>query len=135
MTPPARHFPRYALEAAIEFVSPAGTTRGRTRNVSRTGLSAGVDRPLPSGLSVNVRLSLVFDEDTFSEPLVLPARVVWCTPLGDDFQLGAAFMSLDGDQQSYLAMFLRYLQEGNEVLTDEHELLDSSDDIEDDFFM
>lgn len=57
-------------------------------------------------------MSLVFDEDTFSEPLELPARIVWCTPLGDKFQLGASFLPMTSEQLSYLAMFLRYLREG-----------------------
>lgn len=107
-----RHYPRYAVEAAIDFISPAGVTPGRTKNASRGGLAAAVDRPLPPGLSVDLRMSLVFGEDSFSEPLVLPARVVWCTPVGDKFQLGAAFMPLSPEQQSYLAMFLRYLEAG-----------------------
>ena len=107
-----RHYPRYAVEAAIDFISPAGVTPGRTKNASRGGLAASVDRPLPPGLNVDLRMSLVFGEDSFSEPLVLPARVVWCTPVGDKFQLGAAFMPLSAEQQSYLAMFLRYLEAG-----------------------
>lgn len=112
MTHVPRQYPRYAIEAAIEFVTPAGTTKGRTKNVSRGGLAASVERPIPPGLKVDVRMSLVFDEDTFSEPLVLPARVVWCTPLGDGFQLGTSFLPMSGEQRSYLAMFLRYLKEG-----------------------
>jgi hypothetical protein len=112
MTHLPRQYPRYAIEAAIEFVTPAGTTQGRTQNVSRGGLAASVERPIPPGLKVDVRMSLVFDEDTFSEPLVLPARVVWCTPLEDGFQLGTAFLPMSNEQRSYLAMFLRYLKEG-----------------------
>lgn len=107
-----RLYPRYALEAAIEFMSPAGSTHGRTKNVSHGGLAAEVARPLPSGLVLKVRMSLVFGEDSFSEPLTLPARVVWCTPIHDNFQLGVCFMTLSTEEQSYLAMFLRYLQAG-----------------------
>ncbi len=115
MTESTRQYPRFAIEAAIELVTAAGSTKGRTKNVSRGGLAANVSRPIPPGLKVDVRMSLVFDEDTFSEPLVLPARVVWCTPIRDDFQLGASFMQLGSEEQSYLAMFLRYLQEGMEI--------------------
>ena len=109
-----RKYPRYAVEAAIEFVSPAGATHGRTRNASRGGLAAEVERPLPPGLTIQVRMSLVFGEDSFSEPLELPARVVWCTPIGDKFQLGASFIGLSAEKQSYLAMFLRYLDAGHD---------------------
>lgn len=115
MTHSPRQYPRYAIEAAIDFVTPAGVTQGRTKNVSRGGLAANVERPIPPGLRVDVRMSLVFDEDTFSEPLVLPARVVWCTPLGPMFQLGASFLPMSNEQRSYLAMFLRYLKEGMQV--------------------
>ena len=104
-----RHYPRYAVEACIEFVTLTGATEGRTSNVSRGGVAADVDRPLPPGLVLNIRMSLVFDEDSISEPLVLPARLVWCTPVGDSFQLGAAFTNLSDEQETYLAMFLRYL--------------------------
>jgi hypothetical protein len=119
MTHVKRQYPRYAIEAAIDFVTPAGTTRGRTKNVSRGGLAANVERPLPPGLKVVVRMSLVFDEDTLSEPLVLPARVVWCTPLADVFQLGTTFLPMTGEQRSYLAMFLRYLKEGLQLQAEE----------------
>lgn len=121
-TDDGREFPRFAVEAAIEFVSPAGTTMGRTSNASRGGLAAEVERPLPPGLHVQLRMSLVFGEDSFSEPLVLPARVVWCTPIGDLFQLGASFMPLTAEQQSYLAMFLRYLQADPESRTPSNRL-------------
>lgn len=121
MTQLPRQYPRYAIEAAIDFVTPAGTTQGRTKNVSRGGLAASVERPIPPGLKVDVRMSLVFDEDTFSEPLVLPARVVWCTPLGDGFQLGTSFLPMSNEQRTYLAMFLRYLKEGMQAHAQETE--------------
>jgi hypothetical protein len=98
------------MEASIEFVTPVGSTRGRSKNVSEGGLAANVTRPVPPGSQVLVRMSLVFDEDSFSEPLALPARVVWCTPIGAMFQLGASFLPMSGEKQSYLAMFLRYLE-------------------------
>jgi hypothetical protein len=132
MTHVKRQYPRYAIEAAIDFVTAAGTTRGRTKNVSRGGLAANVERPLPAGLKVDVRMSLVFDEDTFSEPLVLPARVVWCTPLEDVFQLGATFLPMSGEQRTYLAMFLRYLKEGLQLQAEQAGYGDGDD--EPDFF-
>jgi hypothetical protein len=112
MSQSGRQYPRYAIEAEIELVTAAGSTRGRTKNVSLGGLAAYVDRPVPPGLRVNVRMSLVFDEDTFSEPLEVPARIVWCTPVADKFQLGTSFMPMSSEQVSYLGMFLRYLEEG-----------------------
>ena len=108
----ARQFPRFALEATVELTASGRIVRGRTSNVSRGGLAATVDRPVSPGELVTVRMALVFDEDTFSEPLDLPSRVVWCTPLSDVYQLGTAFLPLSADQRTYLEMFLRYLEEG-----------------------
>lgn len=106
--------PRYAIEASVEFRGPAGSIVGRTKNVSRGGLAALVDTPIAPGSAVELSISLVFDEDTFSEPLALPARVVWCTGLGDEMhQLGTAFLPLSPEQAEYLGMFLRYLREGD----------------------
>lgn len=112
MTGSAREFPRYALEATVELTARGFVARGRTSNVSRGGMAAAVDRAITPGEVVTVRMALVFDEDTFSEPLDLPVRVVWCTQLTDAYQLGMAFLPLSADQRTYLEMFLRYLEEG-----------------------
>lgn len=113
MTSNARQFPRYATQAAVELRLADTTVRGRSTNISRGGLCAVVDAHVPSGARVVVSLALVFAEDTFSEPLELPARVVWCTKFaGNQHQLGTQFLPLDEEQQQFLAMFLRYLEEG-----------------------
>ena len=112
MSGSVREFPRFALEATVELTARGFVARGRTSNVSRGGLAATVDRAIAPGEVVNVRMALVFDEDTFSEPLDLPVRVVWCTQLAEVYQLGMAFLALSSDQRTYLEMFLRYLEEG-----------------------
>lgn len=112
MSRPQREFPRFALEAAVE-IRPHGAgpaRRGRTRNLSRGGLCALVDAPIPSGRTVDVELALVFAEGNVSEPLALPARVVWCTNLGDSHQVGLAFQALAAGQREYLELFLRFLE-------------------------
>lgn len=102
--------PRFALEAAIEIRYDGAVARGRTTNLSHGGFSAVVDRDPGRGAAVEVHISLVFSEDSFSEPLLLSARVVWATALGPArHQLGAQFARLDDHQRSYLDMFLRYL--------------------------
>lgn len=108
----SRQSPRYALEASLEVETPDGTVEGATRNLSRGGLCAELDRPLEAGTRVLVRLSLVFDVDTASESLSVPARVVWSTPLSSGHQVGLQFLGMDSEQQSYLEMFLRFLDEG-----------------------
>lgn len=132
MTNSAREFPRFALEATVDFTGPGGKSSGRTGNISRGGLAAIVNRPLAPGDETMVRLSLVFDKDTFSEPLDLPARVVWCTQLGKEYQLGISFFPLKSDQRSYLDMFLRYLEEG-QAMRDQEDAPEPEDEEPDPF--
>lgn len=108
-----RAHPRYALEAEVELKAADQTIHGRTKNVSRGGLCASAKTPIAIGTPVEISVTLVFSEDTFSEPLTLAARVVWCTALGDEtYQIGTAFLPLDPEEVEYLEMFLRYLQGG-----------------------
>jgi hypothetical protein len=105
-----RTHPRFAIEASIEFRGLDRPISGRTRDVSKGGLAALVDVSIAPGTEVDLEISLVFDEATFSEPLALPARVVWCTPLGErEYQVGTAFLRLSPEQSDFLGMFLRYL--------------------------
>ena len=105
--------PRFALQAAVDIRAPGGGASGRTSNLSRGGFSAVVDTAMARGADVEVSIALIFDEDVFSEPLELPARVVWATQLGpNQHQLGASFRHLSENQRDYLEMFLRYLAEG-----------------------
>lgn len=113
MSENARQHPRFATEAAVEVSFDGTTVSGRSTNISRGGLCAVIDADIPAGQRVTVGMALVFAEDTFSESLELPARVVWCTPFADNkHQLGTSFLPLDEEQQSFLAMFLRYLEQG-----------------------
>ena len=107
-----RQFPRYATEAQV-IVRREGTepAQGRTTNLSRGGLGATMGGPIAVGASVEVAIALVFGEDQYSEPLSLPARVAWCTQLGEGWQIGVAFRAL-GDRGPYLDLFLRYLADG-----------------------
>jgi hypothetical protein len=114
MSRPERQFPRYALEAAVE-IRPHGAgpvRRGRTSNLSRGGLCAVVDAAIAAGRTVDVELALIFDEGNVSEAIALPARIVWCTDLGDGHQVGLSFAALSSGQREYLEMFLRFLEEG-----------------------
>lgn len=84
---------------------------GRTNNVSRGGLSAILADALPVGADVELDLVLVFEDDVQSEPLRLPARIVWCTPLDEAHQIGVAFRPLDAERTEYVTLFLRYLDD------------------------
>lgn len=85
--------------------------QGRTTNVSRGGLAADLPDGLPIGAEIEVDLQLVFDDDAQSEPLRVPARIVWCTALEEVFQVGIAFKPLDAEKAQYLALFLKYLDD------------------------
>ncbi len=109
---PERAFPRHAIDAEVTLTqSGVALARGRTRNLSRGGLCAVVGTPVARGVVVDVAIALVFEADGVSEPLTLPARVVWCTSFSDAEQVGLAFLPLDATRASYLDMFIRYLSE------------------------
>ncbi len=112
--PADRQFPRFALEAELVILSRDASPprRGRTSNLSRGGLCALVEEPVAAGRSVDIELALVFAEGHTSESLTLPARVVWCTALGDHHQIGVSFAPLLAGQREYLELFLRFLAEG-----------------------
>ena len=82
---------------------------GRTTNVSRGGLCATMADAIVVGVDLEVDIALVF-EDTQSEPLRLPARVVWCTVVDEAYQIGLSFRPLTADHTKYLTVFLRYLE-------------------------
>ena len=108
-----RLFRRFACQLAVEVEAPDGRVlAGQSRNLSRGGLCLETADPVDAGAEVTVRVTLVFDEDSTSEPLDLPARVVWCTPFGEHaHQVGTQFLQLSSERLTYLDMFLRYLEQ------------------------
>lgn len=104
-----RQHPRYAHEAAVAFHLPTGLLEGRTRNLSRGGLCANLADPLPVGSDCDVSIALVFEDNVLSQPLRLPARIVWCTELDDAHHVGVAFRPLDATLQDHLAIYLSHL--------------------------
>lgn len=113
----ARQHPRYAVEVAVRLDLGDLSVEGRSRNLSRGGMSAYTADAVPLGAEGTAQLALVLapaggDASARSEPLELPVRIVWCTPIGDEHQLGAAFLTLTREQMDTLELFLRYLDEG-----------------------
>jgi Tfp pilus assembly protein PilZ len=108
----SRAHPRYALEVDAEVRNGAQVIPVRTSDVSRGGMAMSSQHPVPMGTEVMINMALVFDEETFSEPLLLKARVVWCTKIADRHQIGTSFIGMTAEQRHYLEMFLRYLKEG-----------------------
>lgn len=109
VTRPIREHPRYAHEAAITFYALDRSITGRSRNVSRGGLCAELDDEIAVGTSIEIDLQLVFEDNRQSEPLRLPARIVWCTAIDDQFQVGVQFLTLHDETAADLLLCLRYL--------------------------
>ena len=108
-----RQFPRYAINAEVTLRNRGGIiARGRTTNLSRGGLCADLDAPPTRGQHVEASIALVFSNDSLSEPLPLPVRVVWCTSLGTTHQTGLSFLALTPEQTGFLDMFIRFLEDG-----------------------
>jgi Tfp pilus assembly protein PilZ len=110
---PQREYPRYAHEAAITLLTPGHEISGRTRNLSRGGLCATLAEELAIGAEIEIAIQLVFEHGTQSEALRVPARIVWCTPIDDGYQVGVQFLALERAIADDLTMFLRYLDEEN----------------------
>jgi hypothetical protein len=119
-----REHRRYAHEASATFVVAGRPHVGKTVNVSRGGLCAALAAPLPVGTDLDVELVLVFEDDARSDALRLPVRVVWCTPVDDQHQLGLAFRGLTTEQAEYLATFLRFLDDGKRERTNKDAPID-----------
>jgi hypothetical protein len=107
-----REHPRYAHEAAVTVIAGTTSVSGRTTNLSRGGLCASVVTPIATGTAIDIEIVLVFEGDVRSEPLRLPARVVWCTEVDDGHQIGISFRALDAELADYLGLFIKYLDQG-----------------------
>ncbi len=110
-----RQHPRYAIELDAEILSGVERWTGRTRDLSIGGFCVLMSAPLPVSTPCEVRLALVFESGHFSEQLHLPATVVWCTPVGRQFQVGVKFGPLDAQSLGYLSVFLHFLDEAGGV--------------------
>jgi hypothetical protein len=106
---PRRHR-RFTVDVEAVVHAAAGRRiSARTRDLSRSGICLITSSAIQGNESVVIELVLALAENTFSEPLRLDARVVWCTPIGPSFQVGAMFSELSDEHSEFLDMFLRYL--------------------------
>jgi Tfp pilus assembly protein PilZ len=113
-----RAYPRYAHEAVITLNTSGGAVSGRTSNLSRGGLCATLAEEVTVGVDLDLDIQLVFSDDVQSEPLRVPARVVWCTAVNEGHQVGVSFLPVDAERSEYLTMFLRYLEDDGDDETD-----------------
>ena len=115
-----REHPRYAIALACELSLDGRLLRGQTKDLSRGGISLLLDDPVPVSSAADLSIALVFENDSFSEPLHVKAVIVWCTKLGPRWQIGAKFAKVTRETRTYLDLFLRFL-EGDDDEGDEEE--------------
>jgi len=107
---PRKH-PRFAVELRTAITVDGQTAAAATRDVSHGGICVVAQLPATRGATVQMVVSLALGAGTFSEDLALPARVVWCTPQNDGFQIGAVFEDMAPATVTQLKMFMRFLQQ------------------------
>jgi hypothetical protein len=76
----ARHHSRFMFEVDIHVVARGGTTKGRTVDISESGLSAVMARPIPLGEVVELGFRLPFG------PVIIYAAVRNRTAFRHGFQ-------------------------------------------------
>ncbi len=115
----SRQYPRFAVELEAKIQYAGATLDAVTRDIGRGGICLIGPREVQPGSNLKLSLLLMLGTSSFSESLELHGKVVWCTPLGDQFQLGAVFTDLTPSKLGLLDMFLRFLQQ--EILLDGNE--------------
>ncbi len=83
-------------------------THGCCVNLSSGGLCGELGVAIVVGEVQSLELSLVFG-DARSEALALQGRPVWCTQIGEVWQVGFQFLAMDQEQRSFLKIFLGHL--------------------------
>ncbi len=121
---------RFGVEVEAEVTSASGTISAITKDVSRGGACFVVTAPMAVGSGFDMALSLVLGENSFSEPLKLAGKVVWCTRTEEGFQIGAAFNPMGTEMREYLQMFLNFVAKGVGVGEDGDESGDEDEEDE-----
>lgn len=105
-----RRYPRFHVDVQANVRTVDGRKLiARTRDLSRSGICLVTTEDLGSGVNLGIELVLLLGPTSSSEPLPLRARVVWCTPIGGAYQIGAMFDGISAKEAAFLDMFLRYL--------------------------
>ena len=115
-----RKHPRYAAVELLTTWIGSEATSVVARDLSAGGICVVTSRAAPTGSRIRLRLVLDFGQNRRSEPLEVEYRVVWCTPIEDVFQIGAAAVSLDEAARNQIATIIHCLirdvtQEGQEL--------------------
>jgi Tfp pilus assembly protein PilZ len=133
MSQERRQFPRYPVEIDARIVAEGGEFRARSRDLSRSGMCFVTPGAVPVGTPLVIEAALKLSPTATSEALPLAARVMWCTPLHEGFQVGVAFTRLQGPTLEYLDLFIKYLRGEIDVASGEPIMEDVPDDDGDKF--
>ena len=105
-----REFPRFAMALECRVLLGGIVVPGRSKDISRSGISCVLEQPLELSALVDLEMSLAFGDNAYSEPLKLPAMVVWCTTVADGHQVGAKFVDMTPELKRLLEVFIEYLE-------------------------
>ncbi len=106
----SRQFPRYPVDLKVSVSSKERQLAARTRDISRSGVCLIARQPIPLQTRIEIRMVLTFAAGGHSEPLALPGRVVWCTPLFGSYQIGVMFADLDRERARQLQILIAILE-------------------------
>jgi len=123
-----RQHPRFACDVQAELRLPGQVLPVRAVDISRGGICLLGDQQAALGVHVGVALTLILRSGQHSERLVLPARIIWSTPLRDGHQIGCKFAELSAADTQYLETFLRFVRGEVRATADDGEAGEPDDD-------
>jgi hypothetical protein len=107
--PGTRRHPRFSVDIQVSVSADNQSVSARTRDISRSGVCLVSTQGLAREKEIGLELVLTFGEGGLSEPLLMRGKVVWCTALFGQFQMGVKFLEADHEQMRNLDMFLGFL--------------------------
>jgi Tfp pilus assembly protein PilZ len=86
-----RAHPRFACDLEAHIATPGGMMLdARTIDISWAGICVTTAAAVQPGNNVDLSLKLILD-GMEADSLVIPGKVIWCTPTEGQFQVGAGF--------------------------------------------
>jgi hypothetical protein len=131
-----RLYPRFNVDVQVAVSSDDAQVVAHTRDISRSGLCLISAQELAREKEIRLEIVLTFGEGGLSEPLHLAGRVVWCTKLFGQFQIGVMFVKIDEEQARNLHMFIGFLDgsiNSGELFEGDEETTDKPSDPDDPF--
>jgi hypothetical protein len=131
-----RLHPRFNVDVEVSVSADDAKVVAHTRDISRSGLCLISTQELAREKEIGIELVLKFGEGGFSEPLNVVGRVVWCTKLFGQYQIGVMFVKVDDEQARNLHMFIGFLDgslNAGELFGGDEETTDKPSDPDDPF--